>query len=210
MPLRVKICGMKDTRNIAHVAELKPDYMGFIFYRESPRYAGGLVREALRSIPSGIVKTGVFVNETVNSILSTAEYYSLTAVQLHGNESPADCLLFRQHGLQVIKALSIAGEKDFAVAANYNNSCDYLLFDTKTPLYGGSGQQYDWNILKNYKGELPFFLSGGISPGDAERILEFSHPLMYGIDLNSRFEKAPGIKNMDALKSFLTTMRTKQ
>jgi phosphoribosylanthranilate isomerase len=207
MPLAIKICGMKDPANIQLVAELSPDFMGFIFYQKSPRFAGDLDPKWIQNLPSTICKTGVFVNETEDTIRSIVERYQLNAIQLHGNESPADCSLLQQQGLKVIKALSIATAEDFRVTERYYESCDYLLFDTKTPLYGGSGLQYDWSLLDHYTGILPFFLSGGISPDDAERIRSFSHPKLYAIDLNSRFESESGVKNEETLKQFINELK---
>jgi phosphoribosylanthranilate isomerase len=202
--LRIKICGLQDSANITGVASLNPDYMGFIFYKKSPRYAGALNPGVLDTLPSGICKTGVFVDEATRTVFDTAKRYQLDTIQLHGTESPAECTSYRRHGLKVIKAVSISSKEDLQASDAYANCCDYLLFDTKTPLHGGSGKQYDWSLLDHYHGELPFFLSGGISFDDTDRILAFSHPRLYAVDINSRFEISPGIKDIETLARFVS------
>jgi len=199
----IKICGMKDPENIRAVAALNPDYMGFIFYSKSPRYAGALDPEVVGALSDTICKVGVFVNEPTSNVLAIATQYQLNAIQLHGNETPEECMALQKAGLKVIKALSVANVDDLTKADAYQTCCDYLLFDTKTPLYGGSGQQYDWTILNHYQGQLPFFLSGGIGLEDAERVCNFFHPKLHAIDVNSRFETAPGLKNTSALEFFI-------
>lgn len=206
MNLKIKICGMQQSENIKDVATFQPDYMGFIFYPKSPRFAGGLDPEVVAAIPTSICKVGVFVNENIENILATAFKYQLNAIQLHGNESPETCAKLRDTKLIVIKALSIASETDLEAASKYQENVDLLLFDTKTPLYGGSGQQYDWTILEKYHGYVPFFLSGGIGSNDTTRILHFHHPLLYGVDINSRFETRTGEKNIAALTAFMNDL----
>jgi phosphoribosylanthranilate isomerase len=207
MSFSIKICGMKVPDNIREVAALHPDYMGFIFYPKSPRYAGNLDPETTCSLPEGICKVGVFVNELPDKMLETAQKYGLDAVQLHGNESPEVCYRMKSNHITVIKAISVADKADIAQADYYQTSCDYLLFDTQTKLHGGSGMQYDWNILRYYQGNLPFFLSGGIGPEDAERVLAFRHLRLHAIDINSRFESAPGLKNSELINTFFTKIQ---
>ncbi len=198
----VKICGMKQPDNIAAVAALQPDLMGFIFYPKSPRYAEPLDVDCLNSLPKSIRKIAVFVNETLENILSVVYKYNFDGVQLHGTENVADCKVLREAGLLVIKAFSIADATNFKVTPTYEGVCDYFLFDTKTDAYGGSGVKFDWSILNEYKGETPFLLSGGIAVDDAEAILKIEHPRFAGIDLNSKFEVSPGLKNVELLKGF--------
>lgn len=198
---------MKIPENIQEISLLQPDYMGFIFFAKSPRFAGNLDPEILKQIPESICKVGVFVNENALNIFRIVQTYGLNAVQLHGKENPATCRILRRKRLKVIKALSISEADDLLVAADYQTCCDYLLFDTKTPLHGGSGQQYDWDILNNYTGRVPFFLSGGIGPDDAERIAALSHPMLKAIDINSRFETEPGRKDTKILAAFLNKIR---
>lgn len=204
----VKICGMKIPSNILAVAALKPDFMGFIFYPKSPRYAEHLDKVTLDLLPRSIKKIGVFVNETLENVLTTIYKYKLDGVQLHGTEMSDMCKELREAGYIVIKAFPIAEAYNFKVTKTYEGTCDYFLFDTKTDAYGGSGQKFDWNILNEYTGETPFLLSGGIAPDDAKAILKIVHPKFAGIDLNSKFELSPGLKNLDLLSSFLRELRS--
>jgi len=207
MDILIKVCGMKDPENIRDIISLHPDYMGFIFYPKSQRFIGELNPETLKQIPESICKVGVFVNENALNIFRIVQTYGLNAVQLHGKENPATCRILRRKRLKVIKALSISEANDLLVAEDYQTCCDYLLFDTKTPLHGGSGQQFDWSILSSYTGRVPFFLSGGIGPDDAERITKLSHPRLKAIDINSRFETEPGRKDTKTLAAFLNKIR---
>ncbi|MDO9153758.1 MAG: phosphoribosylanthranilate isomerase [Paludibacter sp.] len=206
MPLQglgVKICGMKYPSNILEVAGLNPDFIGFIFYPKSPRYAEPLDIDTLNSLPKSIKKIGVFVNEDIDNILTIAYKYKLDGVQLHGTELVKMCRDFKDAGLIVIKAFPIAEAYNFKVTKIYEGACDYFLFDTKTEAYGGSGVKFDWGILDEYKGETAFLLSGGIAVDDAESILKIEHPKFAGIDLNSKFEVKPGEKNVELLRGFL-------
>lgn len=205
--MKIKVCGMREPENIAAVGRLPIDYMGFIFYPPSPRYAGSLAPDVLpQALPGRVKRVGVFVNEEVETVQATAARYGLHAVQLHGSEQPGECAALRASGLEVIKAFSIAGADDLEACTLYEGTCDYFLFDTKTPLYGGSGRQYDWNLLACYVGPTPFLLSGGIGEGDALRLGTFSHPCCTGIDLNSRFEQLPGLKDASRLHAFLAEL----
>jgi phosphoribosylanthranilate isomerase len=207
MTPKIKICGMQQPENIKAVAAFHPDYMGFIFYPKSPRFAGYLDPAIVKLLPNTICKVGVFVNENTENILATAFKYHLNAIQLHGEESPAICEAIRKEGLEVIKAFSVATSADLQATALYQYSCDFLLFDTKTPLFGGSGQQYNWNILQSYNGRVPFFLSGGIGAEDITRLLAFHHPLFHAVDVNSRFETSPGKKDVIALTHFINELK---
>ena len=200
---KVKLCGMRDTDNILALATLPVDIIGLIFYPESRRYAGDLDPASLESLPPEIKKAGVFVDETVACIVETSRRYGLQIVQMHGKESPDHCARIKDAGYSVIKAFGVDSVGDFAQTAGYDSVCDYFLFDAKTPMYGGSGRGYNWSILDEYRGRTPFFLSGGISPDHCRRIAELRHPQFYAIDLNSRFETAPGVKNIALVKSFL-------
>lgn len=206
----IKVCGMRQSDNIRQVEALGIDMMGFIFWEPSTRY----VAQKPDYLPA-CARTGVFVNASPEYILSTVRTYGLSYVQLHGQESPEFCHHLRQNlnqsglaSVQLIKAFSISTPEDLAPVQKYENLCHFLLFDTKTPLPGGSGKQFDWQILQHYSGTLPFLLSGGISPNDAHRLQEFHHPLCVGIDLNSRFEISPGLKDATLLKTFLTQLNS--
>ena len=198
----LKICGMKYSENIQEAAALKPDFMGFIFYPKSPRYAEPLDITALDALPPSIKKIGVFVNESKENILTIGYKYKLDGVQLHGSELVDMCRELKKLGYIVIKAFPIAEAYNFRVTKGYEGVCDYFLFDTKTESYGGSGVKFNWQILKEYKGETPFLLSGGIEADDAEAILKIEHPKFAGIDLNSKFEIKPGLKDISLLKEF--------
>lgn len=204
----VKICGMKIPSNIVDVAVLKPDFMGFIFYPKSPRYAESLDKHTLDLLPKSIKRIGVFVNETLENVLTTVYKYKLDGVQLHGTEMSSMCKELREAGYIVIKAFPIAEAYNFKVTKTYEGTCDYFLFDTKTDAYGGSGLKFDWTILNGYRGKTPFLLSGGIGADDVEAIQKINHPKFAGIDLNSKFELSPALKDVELLRSFLRDLRS--
>jgi phosphoribosylanthranilate isomerase len=205
--MKIKICGMKHPQNIQLIAALQPDMMGFIFYPKSPRYAEPLDMATLELLPRSIKKIGVFVNEDLERILTFVFKYKLDGVQLHGIENKDICQKLKEAGLIVLKAFPIAEASNFQVTVTYEGVCDYFLFDTKTDAYGGSGIKFDWTMLDEYKGQTPFLLSGGISDADAEAILKIDHPKFIGIDLNSKFELEPGLKNVEMLNVFLKELR---
>lgn len=198
---------MKHPQNIQLIAALQPDMMGFIFYPKSPRYAEPLDAATLNDLPESIKKIGVFVNEDMERILTFVFKYKLDGVQLHGIENKDICQKLKEAGLIVLKAFPIAEASNFQVTATYEGVCDYFLFDTKTDAYGGSGIKFDWTMLDEYKGQTPFLLSGGIAADDAEAILKINHPKFVGIDLNSKFELEPGLKNVEMLNVFLKELR---
>lgn len=195
--MKIKVCGLKE--DILSVAALNPDYMGFIFYKNSPRFAHGLNGELLKNIPAGIGKTAVFVNETAENIHKLINEYHFDMIQLHGDESPDFCQSFRAE-VKVIKAFGINLGFDFKLLKDYINKVDFFLFDTKTDIYGGSGNTFDWSVLNEYTLDVPFFLSGGISPDNIHEIRDIRHAQLYGIDLNSKFEDSPGVKNIANLQ----------
>ena len=205
--LAIKICGMKFPENILAVAALRPDFMGFIFYPKSPRYAEPLDINTLNSLPKSIKKIGVFVNEELENILTIVFKYNLDGVQLHGSENVEICRKLKDTGLLVLKAFPITDAYNFNVTKAYEGSCNFFLFDTKTEAYGGSGLKFDWSMLAEYTGETPFLLSGGIAADDAEAILKIEHPKFAGIDLNSKFEISPGFKNVKLINKFLQALR---
>lgn len=211
----LKVCGMRDAANIAQLSDLKPDYMGFIFYPHSKRYVGHPDVDLLSSISKSIKKTGVFVNETMDKIADEVIKYDLDAVQLHGSEPGEFCRSFRkfiqnmqtEKHVEIIKAFGLSSEFDFHTLTDYEDFVDYFLFDTKTNLYGGSGLTFDWDILKQYHGAKPYFLSGGIGEESISSIIGFKDARLYGVDLNSRFEIEPGIKDIDNLRSVFKLLR---
>jgi phosphoribosylanthranilate isomerase len=207
MTRMIKICGMREPANIAEVSDLYPELMGFIFYKASARYAGDTGEEIMNSIPAGISKTGVFVNADAREILQTAVKFSLDIIQLHGNETAGLCARLKSRGLGVIKSFSVGSDEDFSRCSEYISCTDYFLFDTPTIKYGGSGSRFDWKLLERYRYTHPFFLSGGISAEDAESIVALDHPSLAGIDLNSRFEISPGLKDVEKLRNFILQIR---
>jgi phosphoribosylanthranilate isomerase len=196
----IKVCGLTDPEEVAIISK-NVDFIGFIFYPKSKRFID-------HSLPSyGAKKTGVFVNEKIHVVVRTARLEKLDAVQFHGDENPEECAeIYGQ--LKVIKAFGIDSEFDFRQLDRYKNYVDYFLFDTKTSDRGGSGKQFDWNLLHNYHGETPFLLSGGISSDSLNQIKDFKHKSFAGLDLNSRFEIEPGKKDLELLNTFLHELRS--
>lgn len=199
----IKICGMKYPENIIEVASLLPDYMGFIFWEKSSRFFD----EVIPDLPKSIKKTGVFVNETIQIILEKAKKHDLRAIQLHGDESAEFCLALKEQldsTIEIIKVFSIIDTFDFDVLKPFEDVCNYFLFDTKGKLPGGNGAVFDWKILENYSSSKPFFLSGGIGIEELKsvnEILKTNLPI-HALDLNSKFEIKPGLKNKTILKEF--------
>lgn len=201
----VKVCGMRDAENIREVEALGVDWMGFVFHRTSPRFVG----ELPDYLPQRAKRVGVFVDETEEQIMETVQLFRLDMVQLHGHETPDFCSRIRSKGLKVIKAINVQNTFSTEEVSFYERACDYFLFDTKTPLPGGSGQKFDWSSLSAYRGTTPFLLSGGISPDDADRVEAFVHERCIGIDLNSRFETSPANKDIHLLQSFIDKIKRK-
>ena len=199
---------MKYPDNIRGVTSLHPDFMGFIFYPNSPRFAGQLDAVSLTSLPTSIKKTGVFVNENLENILTAISKYNLDAVQLHGADNKKLCRKIRQEAkTMVIKVFPIMDASNFRVTGDYEAVADYFLFDTKTDMYGGSGQKFNWNILQEYTGNKSFLLSGGIGADDVKALRAIEHPLLAGVDLNSKFELKPGLKNVALLTQFIDELK---
>lgn len=195
--MKIKICGMKFSENITDIGALQPDYMGFIFYPKSKRFVGeDFLYKSLEKLPENIKKVGVFVNESVAIILDKVAKYNLDAVQLHGNESAADCKILKENKIEIIKAFSIDENFNFENLKAYESACDYFLFDTKTPDYGGSGQVFDWQLLEKYTIQKPFFLSGGLNLDSIEKIKNLKYPMLTGLDFNSQLEKEDFSKNI--------------
>lgn len=194
---------MLDEQNIRAVEALGADWMGFIFYPHSKRYVG----RQLTYLPQHAKKVGVFVNETIETILQKVEEYRLDIVQLHGDESPQLCQQLRQHNIQVMKAFGISNRLPTDIIAKYEGVCHYYLFDTQTTNYGGSGRKYDWSILQKYRGSTPFLLSGGIGLDDVEAIKAFSNPMCIGVDINSKFELSPANKDIQSIQQFIKSLK---
>ncbi|WP_299129949.1 phosphoribosylanthranilate isomerase [uncultured Winogradskyella sp.] len=198
--MKLKVCGMK--HNTAEVATLQPDYLGFIFYKNSARD----FNDDIPQLSKHIKKVGVFVDEKVEVIVSKIEKHGLDAIQLHGHESPEICKLLQSTKKEIIKVFSIKDEFDFSVLTAYEDVCDYFLFDTKGKLPGGNGYTFNWDVLKNYPSTKPYFLSGGIGLEELEKIKTFkmssASKHCYAIDVNSKFEPEPGLKQIEELEKF--------
>lgn len=198
---------MRDIKNIEEVASLSPDYMGFIFYNKSPRYAGEEFAEPTE-FPSSIQKVGVFVNEETDEILNRVSQVKFQIVQLHGNESVEQCEMIRNAGLKVIKAFSVDDGFDFATLEKYNSSIDFFLFDTKGKYHGGNAKVFNWDILKRYSQRVPFFLSGGLSPSNIESVKELEGLNIHALDINSGVEISPGLKSVEKIKEVNQILNT--
>lgn len=228
---------MRDAQNIREVSQLGVDMIGMIFYPKSPRYVemqsshagiipdyakedigasdfSGSSSESVSTSSKSPARVGVFVDDMVQNIVTRVVNYHLDYVQLHGNEPREMCENLRstldpdiRPGIKIIKAISVSDASDIQKYKEYVGAVDLFLFDTKCKTVGGSGQQFDWQVLDQYDGEVPFLLSGGIGPEDASRLHAFHHPKCIGIDLNSRFEIEPGVKDVEKLKGFLNEIQ---
>lgn len=205
----VKVCGMREPDNIRAVETSGTDWMGFIFHPDSPRN----VDTVPDYLPQRCKRVGVFVNADADTILMKTGQFHLDFIQLHGSESPEFIRMIRQQlpdNVGIIKMVPIATPSDFSATLLYSPIVDFFLFETKFLMigdyYGGSGRQFDWNILSDYNGEKPFMLTGGIGPSDAERVLSIRHPLFLGVDLNSRFELSPAVKDVSAITRFISLL----
>ena len=228
----IKVCGMRDSSNICQVAALGIDMMGFIFYPKSPRYVrmissmagiipdyseeraknGMLTEESARK--NQPARVGVFVDDMPQNIVTRVYNYRLDYIQLHGEEPRETCENLRatidpdiRPGIKIIKVISVNSAEDILKYKQYVGAVDFFLFDTKCSTKGGSGKQFDWSVLDAYDGDVPFLLSGGIGPDDVERVRNFHHPKCIGIDLNSKFETEPGLKDVEKLKEFLLKVK---
>lgn len=209
--MNIKVCGITQFKQLQQLEALNIDYAGLIFYKDSPRYMGDKITgKQVKEADFDLKKVGVFVNPGYSELLDAIDEYGLDIVQLHGNETPEMCEEVSGE-VEVIKAFRI---EDGAVNIDklvepYDAVCDFYLFDTAglKESFGGTGQQFDWSILKKAKIEKPFFLSGGIGPDDAQKIKAFKHPDFFAIDVNSKFEMAPGLKDMAAILKFLQAFK---
>ncbi len=205
----IKVCGMN--KNTTEVATLKPDYLGFIFWKPSKRYFDG----TMPSIPHSIKKVGVFVDTTIQEIAEKVKTYGLLLAQLHGQETPTFCNELKKTvpQLKIIKVFSIKDDFDFSQLKQFEASCDYFLFDTKGKLPGGNGYTFNWEVLKKYPSTKPYFLSGGIGLDELESIKEFlkgpESKYCEVFDVNSKFEIEPGLKDIAKLKEFQKAIKTK-
>lgn len=201
--IKLKICGMKEIENIKEISALNPDYLGFIFWEKSKR---NMTLDSIPELHETTKRVGVFINASIQEIASKINQYQLDIIQLHGNESVIFCKNVKKLGVEVIKVFSIGDKFDFTTIKEYVLAVDYFLFDTKGKLPGGNGITFDWNVLENYHFNVPYFLSGGIGTTEIDGLKEFlkspAAKKCYAIDVNSRFEKKPGIKNKIKLQKF--------
>jgi len=205
--MMIKVCGMRDGNNIRALERLDINWMGFIFYPGSPRFVPDedKYNTAIQSCTK--VRVGVFVNENREEIVRKVAKYQLDFVQLHGDESPNFCRQLQEADCPVIKAFAISSEKDLQQTADYEPFVAYFLFDTKGSKWGGTGRRFDWAVLEAYRGDIPFLLSGGIGLENVRDLQLFTHPLLAGIDLNSRFELSPALKDVRMVERFVNQLR---
>ena len=203
---------MREADNIRGIEQLfttlcpqSTNLMGFIFWPKSSRF----VSRVPAYLPKHCQRVGVFVDASIGDIMSAVNSFALNFIQLHGQESPSYIIQLKSHlpsDVKIIKAFNIATTGDLTQTEPYEEVVDYYLFDTKGKCVGGNGEKFDWTVLDAYTGDTPFLLSGGIGPDDANRVLDFHHNKCIGIDLNSRFESAPGLKDVKVLKPFLQNL----
>ncbi|MGK0390402.1 MAG: phosphoribosylanthranilate isomerase [Maribacter sp.] len=193
----IKVCGMKNTENIKELISLDIDFMGLIFYEKSKRFINHEISK------NNTKKVGVFVNEKIDIIEEKIKAYDLSFIQLHGDENPQFCEVLKSKNIEIIKAFRVDDNFDFNVTKKYESVCDYFLFDAKGKDYGGNGIIFNWDVLNNYKGTLPFFLSGGINIDSIDSIKKFHHEKLFALDINSGFEIEPGLKNVDLINEFI-------
>jgi phosphoribosylanthranilate isomerase len=206
--IRVKVCGLNDPSNVKAISESGADFIGFIFYPGSKRYVGDYPDKMLfANVSAGIKKTGVFVNEESKMILESAKSSELEVIQLHGDESVDYCKFLKASGLSIIKTFRVGKDFDPGITDQYSDACDYFLFDTKDEYHGGSGHKFNWRILGNYYFKKPFFLSGGIGPEDSGIAATIVNQQFYAVDVNSRFEIFPGIKDAVRVKNFINEIK---
>ncbi|MFT6747545.1 MAG: phosphoribosylanthranilate isomerase [Glaciecola sp.] len=198
--LSIKVCGLKDESNIKEIDGLGVDYIGMIFYAKSPRFAGN---SSLKLDTIKAKKVGVFVNATYEYVKQIKKEFNIEVAQLHGSESPELCQQIKNLGLEIWKVFGIDDSFNFSILNDFS-SVDLFLFDTKSPLHGGTGMKFDWRKLDELNGKFKFMLSGGIGKEDVDTINHLSIRGLIGIDLNSKFEITPGHKNVPMLEEFIS------
>lgn len=206
--IKVKVCGMKESDNIKQLSALDIDFIGFNFYEKSKRYINDLKASDIDSIPASISRVGVFVNDDIVNLLDKFKAYKLNYVQLHGDESVDYCNALFEMNIPLIKVFRLENKADMDEIVKFKPYCKYFLFDSKTPLYGGSGAKFKWEILNDYSLDIPYFLSGGIDINDVDEIklLKQKSVNFFGIDINSKFETEPGIKDIDKISVFINKL----
>lgn len=205
--MKIKVCGLKYYENVLEVFNLNPDYLGFIFYKKSPRYVDFKELERINTIAEiKDKKVAVFVNEDFNEVVKICNANDFIKIQLHGEETPEYCAKLKEEGFAVIKAISV-GAKLGTDIASYKGVVDFFLFDTKCDEYGGSGKSFNWEALSSYDLDIPYFLSGGLSPDNTKNALELNSKSLFALDVNSGYEKSAAIKDIDKLKELFRLVR---
>ncbi len=202
--IKLKVCGMRDPANIKAVAELHADYMGFIFYRNSPRYVGDKFTLEESEVTTNV---GVFVDESTGIILHRLKDINSETAQLHGSETPSQCDDLKSRGITVIKVFSISDDFDFTKTKDFQDVADYFLFDTKGKSFGGNGKTFNWNRLQEYDQSIPFFLSGGLNEENVKNLGVLDMMNIHALDVNSGVEDAPGVKNIEKIKSVMSCLK---
>jgi phosphoribosylanthranilate isomerase len=198
--MKIKVCGITRREDLLKLVEYQVDYAGFIFYEKSPRFAGSKLDPRTIRETKEIKKVGVFVDAPLEQVRRTITDYGLDMVQLHGDETPGYCASI---DIPVVKAFRVRTNISWDAIEPYIAVTDYFLFDTDTGnAYGGTGIKFNWELLNSYPYEHPFFLSGGIGPEQLNELLEFKHPALFAVDVNSKFETHPGVKDMEKVKPF--------
>lgn len=209
--MKIKVCGISTRRDLLAIQDMGVEYVGFIFVPSSPRFLlNSLDAVELKLVLNAFPQTsrvGVFANENAEVVRAIAKEYALTSLQFHGDESPLYCSEFADE-FEVIKSFSIGSANDFDKCAAFETSCKLFVFDTEGPLLGGNGTSWDWKLMSHYSGSTPFLVSGGIGPDDISKIRAVTHNRFLGIDINSKFETAPGMKNVETLIQFVGTVKT--
>ena len=206
--LKLKVCGMRDPENILEVSKLEPDFMGFIFYTPSPRYVGDHFR--MPEFAGVTKKVGVFVDEATEEIMKKVREFGLDFVQLHGHESVQQCREIKSEDIGVIKVFSVDDMMDFGTTEAFGSVVDHFLFDTKGKYYGGNAKRFNWDVLRGYHQEIPFFLSGGITPAHIEDVRKLNHDQLQAVDVNSGVEISPALKNVQQIKVIKTILNSKR
>lgn len=209
--MKLKICGMKYRENIAEVANLNPDYMGFIFYPKSVRFVNRFeIKESILELHKDISKVGVFVNYPHSEVIDICQSLELNFAQLHGNETSEYTAKIKRSGTGVIKVFHIDNTFDWSQIKEFSSMVDFFLFDTSTIQFGGSGHKFEWKLLENYNDDTPFFLSGGIDLTDIPLIKKIKHSQLWGIDINSKMESSPALKNVNRIQTFINELKNEQ
>jgi phosphoribosylanthranilate isomerase len=206
--MNVKVCGLRDADNLKDIAELNPDFIGFIFYEQSPRFVGETLDVAvLKTLPKSIKRVGVFVNASPDYVLRTVKKYDLHYAQLHGNETPEYCRSLRNKGVSIIRAFRVDDSFNFSMLHNFKPYCDFFLFDAKGEQPGGNGVQFDWGVMSRYDNEKPFFISGGIGLHNLDQLTQLEGMKLYGVDVNSQVEAAPGVKDVEKVRELIARLK---